>query len=251
MNDKGRSTPPPGEILVDETGGGELPEDVITVVLIEDNRLVREGITSLLNRFPDIRVAASEPHEHEAVLEKVSPNVVLLDVGLENGDSMEVARKVMEDFPEAEIIVMDLLPAADDIVDFITMGVSGFIVKDAALDEVVHTIRAVAAGVDVLPDAMTATLFSEIAREAVSAGGTHHHESVQLTPREGEVIELIADGLSNKAVGKELHISIHTVKSHLRNIMEKLNLHSRLQLARYVDEVEDPTEEGEDAPRVG
>lgn len=249
MNDTARSVPPPGETFLDETGADASPEDVIAVVLIEDNRLVREGITSVLNRFRDIRVVASEPSEHEALLEEVSPNVVLLDVGLETGDSMEIARKVMEDFPEAHLIVMDLLPASDDIVDFISLGVSGFIVKDAALDEVVGTIRAVAAGVDVLPEVMTATLFSEIAKEAVSAGGTHHEESVQLTPREGEVIELIAEGLSNKAVAKELHISIHTVKSHMRNIMEKLNLHSRLQLARYADEHLDLTEE--DAPRAG
>lgn len=216
-----------------------LPADVITVVLIEDNRLIREGITSVLNRLEDIRVVASEPIDHEAMLQEVNPDVVLLDLGLAAGDSLEVARAVVEDFPEAGVIVMDLLPAAADIVDYISLGVSGFITKDAPLDEVERTIRAVAAGRDVLPEAMTATLFSEIAREVGSAGGTEHLDSVLLTPREGEVIELIAEGMSNKAIAKDLHISIHTVKSHLRNIMEKLNLHSRLQLARYVDDAED------------
>ena len=248
MNEKSRSTPPPGEPLLDTSEGDELPEDVIRVLLIEDNRLVRQGITSVLNRFPDIRVIASEPDDYAAALEESSPNVVLLDVGLENGDSLEIAEAIVEDFPEVHLIVMDLLPAADDIVDFISLGVSGFIVKDAALDVVVSTIRSVAAGVDVLPEAMTATLFSEIARETVSNGGTRYHEAVQLTPREAEVIGFIAEGMSNKAVAKELHISIHTVKSHVRNIMEKLNLHSRLQLARYADEHVDST--GEDAPRA-
>ncbi|MDT8341097.1 MAG: response regulator transcription factor [Longimicrobiales bacterium] len=215
------------------------PGKRITVILIEDNRLVREGVTAVLNRFDDIRVVAAEHADPEAALENVRPDVVLLDIGLEAGDSLEVARRVMEDFPGAGIVVMDLLPAADDIVDFISLGVSGFIMKDAPVDEVARTIRAVAAGRDVLPDAMTATLFSEIARHATSTGRTEHLDSVRLTDREGQVIELIAAGMSNKAIARELHISIHTVKSHLRNIMEKLNLHSRLQLARYVDEVDD------------
>lgn len=175
MNDTARSVPPAGETLLDEAGADASPEDVITVVLTEDNRLVREGITSVLNRFRDIRVVASEPSEHEALLEESSPNVVLLDVGLENGDSMEIAQQIMEYFPEVHLIVMDLLPAADDIVEFISLGVSGFVVKDAALDEVVGTIRAVAAGVDVLPEAMTATLFSEMEATVSAPPNSNHH----------------------------------------------------------------------------
>lgn len=237
-------TPPSGSSadasLLDGAAPADVsPEDVITVALIEDNRLVREGITSVLNRFPDLRVVASEPGEHEGLLEQEIPDVVLLDLGLESGDSLDVARQVRKDFPEAGVIIMDVLPADDDIVEFIGLGVSGFIMKDATVREVARTIRAVAGGLDVLPDAMTATLFSEIAREAVAKGGTEHLESVRLTAREREVIDLIAEGMSNRAIGRELHISIHTVKSHLRNIMEKLALHSRLQLARYVHQTRD------------
>lgn len=223
-------------------------EGVITVALIEDNRLVREGITSVLNRLGDIEVLASPPDGHEAFLDRVSPQVILLDVGLEGRDSLEVAQRITREFPGAGIIVMDLLPAADDIVEFISLGVSGFIMKDATIEEVARTIRAVAAGVDILPEAMTATLFSEIAREAAAEGGTRYHDAVQLTPREQAVIELIAEGMSNKAVGSRLHISIHTVKSHLRNIMEKLNLHSRLELARYVDDAEEDEPRRSDRP---
>lgn len=225
----------PDEAPHDESGtAAGSPEGVISVAVIEDNRLLREGITAVLNRFPDIRVVASETGDREELPRELDPRVVLLDLGLENGNSLAVARKVREDFPGAGVIVMDVLPADEEIVDFISLGVSGFIMKEATVDEVARTIRTVASGLDVLPDAMTATLFSEIAREAVSRGGTEHLDSVRLTPREREVIDLIAEGMSNKAIGKELSISVHTVKSHLRNIMEKLALHSRLQLARYV-----------------
>ncbi len=207
--------------------------DLIQVALIEDNRLVREALLALLNGAPDIRAVAKPPNGHESLLVDSDPDVVLLDLGLENGDSLRVARGVLQDFPEARIIVMDLLPAYEDIQEFVSAGVSGFIMKDADLDVVLNTIRSVAGGLKVLPNQMTASLFSEIAKKVVSMGGVKDDEGVRMTPREKEVIQLIAEGMSNKAIGKELHISVHTVKSHLRNIMEKLTLHSRLQIAAY------------------
>jgi len=208
-------------------------DDVISVVLMEDNRLVREALTSLLNRAPDIHAVADAPNGHQNVVLQARPDVVLLDLGLENGDSLRVARDIMRDLPETRVIVMDLLPAQEEITEFVQAGVSGFIVKDATLEVVVNTIRAVASGLKVLPDQITSTLFSEIAKEALSNGGSRDHDSIRMTEREREVIDLIAEGLSNKAIAKRLHISVHTVKSHLRNIMDKLTLHSRLQIAAY------------------
>jgi two-component system, NarL family, nitrate/nitrite response regulator NarL len=225
------------ETPLNEDAAAALPErGRITVALIEDNRLVREALTSLLNRSPDIRVVGGDPEGHESILRGLDPDVVLLDLGLENGDSLRIARRVLKDFPEAKIIVMDLLPAYEELSDFVVSGVCGFIMKDATLEVVVGTIRAVAAGLKVLPDQMTGTLFSEIARESVTNGGTQDQDSVRMTPREREVIDLIAEGMSNRAIAEELHISIHTVKSHLRNIMEKLTMNSRLQLAIYANE---------------
>jgi DNA-binding NarL/FixJ family response regulator len=237
MNESPMSKSPMSESPMSEDAAAALPPNGrISVVLIEDNRLVREALTTLLNRSPDIRVIGGDPEGHESIVRGLNPDVILLDLGLENGDSLRLARKVLKDFPDARVIVMDLLPAYEELSDFVTAGVSGFIMKDASLEVVVGTIRAVAAGLKVLPDQMTGTLFSEIARETVTNGGTHDHESVRMTPREREVIDLIAEGMSNKAIAKELHISIHTVKSHLRNVMEKLTLHSRLQVAVYAHE---------------
>jgi DNA-binding NarL/FixJ family response regulator len=229
-----------------EIVGSKVPaQGPIKVVLIEDNRLVREALTLLLNRLPDIQVVCEEPNGHEPLLRTTDPDVVLLDLGLENGDSLRIARAVLRQFPQARVVVMDLLPAQDDLSVFVSAGVSGFVMKDASLDVVVHTIRAVAAGLKVLPDKMTATLFSEIARETVANGGSYDHESVRVTDREREVIGLIAEGMSNKAIARSLEISVHTVKSHLRNIMEKLTLHSRLQIAVYAHERGIPDEGGD------
>ena len=206
---------------------------MISVALIEDKRLVREGIARLLNQRPDLKVVAGGLSGDTALLRQVNPEVVLLDLGLRNGDSLRVAQEVKRDIPESKVIVMDLLPVHEDIVDFVRVGVSGFIMKDATLDDLVSTIRSVAEGAHVQPPQMTGSLFSQIARDAVAKGRPEVLKSVRMTPREREVITLIAEGLSNKEIASTLHIATHTVKSHVRNIMEKLTLHTRLQIAAY------------------
>lgn len=206
---------------------------MISVALIEDNRLVREGITALLNQLPDLKVVAAKSSADSTLLRQVNPQVVLLDLGLRNGDSLRVAQQVRREFPESRIIVMDLLPVHEDIVEFVNAGVSGFIMKDATLEELVTTIRSVAGGAHVLPPQVTGTLFSQIAREAVTRGRPDALDSVRMTPRERQVVNLIAEGMSNKEIATRLHIATHTVKSHVRNILEKLTLHSRLQIAAF------------------
>jgi DNA-binding NarL/FixJ family response regulator len=206
---------------------------VISVALIEDNRLVREGITALLNGLPDIRVVAGAAAANTAELRKVNPQVVLLDLGLGHGNSLRVAEEVKKEFPDAKIVLMDLLPVHEDIVEFVNVGVSGFIMKDATLDDLANTIRSVARGTNVLPPQMTSTLFSQIAKDAIVRGREDTLDAVRMTPREREVIALIAEGLSNKEISTRLEIATDTVKSHVRNVMEKLMLHTRLQIAAY------------------
>jgi DNA-binding NarL/FixJ family response regulator len=205
----------------------------ITIALIEDNRLVRESLVSLINQQPGLEVVLARASSDPRILLKIHPQVVLLDIGLRRGDSLRIAAEAREQFPEARVIIMDLLPAHEDIVEFVNAGVSGFILKDATLDDLVATIHSVAAGLSVLPTAMVNTLFSQIARDAVERDAPALMDSVRMTPRERQVINLIAEGLSNKEIAARLHIAVHTVKSHVRNVMEKLTLHSRLQIAAY------------------
>jgi DNA-binding NarL/FixJ family response regulator len=207
---------------------------MISIALIEDNRLVREGIASLLNDVTDLEVVAAGSSGDMSLLRHVSPQVVLLDLGLRNVDSLRVAAKVKQEFPEARIIVMDLLPVHEDVMEFVDAGVSGFIIKDATVEDLVNTIRAVAEGAHVLPPPETSgTLFSRIASDAVAKGRPEALRAVRMTPREREVIDLIAEGLSNKEIAERLRIAPYTVRSHVRNVMEKLMLHTRLQVAAY------------------
>lgn len=206
--------------------------ETIRVAIVDDNRLVREALAAMLNRLPDFRVVAA-PVAGSLVSLEQQPHVVLLDVGLRDQDSLHAAAALVKASPTAKVIVMDLLPVNEEIVEFVNVGVSGFVLKDASFDEFVATIRAVAAGEKVLPPRMTETLFAQIAKEALHRGGDEAIEDVRLTRREREVIDLIGEGLSNKEIAQRLNIATHTVKSHVRNVMEKLTLHTRLQISAY------------------
>jgi DNA-binding NarL/FixJ family response regulator len=152
---------------------------------------------------------------------------------LRDVDSLGVATALKREHPDAKIIVMDLIPVNEEIVEFVNVGVSGFVLKDASFDEFVETIRLVAGGAKVLPPRMTESLFSQIAKDASLGDREHALQDVRMTRREREVIELIGEGLSNKEIAHRLNIATHTVKSHVRNVMEKLALHTRLQIAAY------------------
>ena len=228
-----RAVSSPGPGATDRGRAHHRGRSVISVALIEDNRLVRDGICALLNQVSDLRVVAAGSGGDTSLLRAVNPQVVLLDLGLRNGDSLRVAQKVKKEFPNSRIIVMDLLPADEDLVEFVNAGVSGFLMKDATVEDLVRTIRTVAKGVEVLPPRKSGTLFSRIARDAVIRGRPEALDSVRMTPREREVINRIAEGLSNKEIAERLHIATYTVRSHVRNVMEKLMLHTRLQIAAY------------------
>lgn len=206
---------------------------MISVALIEDNRLVREGLAAMLDRTEDFTVVATASSGEPERLKEARPEVILLDVGLWDDDSLRVAETLKQEYPQSRVIIMDLLPVHEDIIEFVNAGVSGFILKDATFDELVHTIRSVAEGAHVLPPQMTSSLFSQIAREAVGRGRAGALDAVRMTPREREVIDLISNGLSNKEIAVRLNIATHTVKSHVRNVMEKLALHTRLQIAAF------------------
>ena len=129
---------------------------------------------------------------------------------------------------------MDLVPLQEDILFFVQAGVSGFILKDATVDDFLKTIRSVKDGAKVLPPHLTESLFSQIIEKAVNESNSLKViDAVKMTKRERQVIELVADGLTNKEIAQSLHLSTFTVKSHIHNILEKLALHTRVQIAKY------------------
>jgi DNA-binding NarL/FixJ family response regulator len=207
----------------------------IRLLLIEDNRLLRDGILSILRPHKDIVIiaASGDGKNTLAKIKQLKPNVVLLDLGLRSQNSLHVVEIVKKDFPLAKIIVMDLAPVQADILQYVKAGANGFILKDASLNDLLITIRAVAEGSTILPPLLIDSLFSQIVEHAVREGKTKLKEAVRMTKREREVILFLGEGMSNKEIAQKMRLSTYTVKSHIHNIMEKLALHTRLEIANY------------------
>jgi DNA-binding NarL/FixJ family response regulator len=207
----------------------------IRVLLIEENRILREGITAMINGHGDVTVAAVSDGRQNTLAKAraVKPHVVLMDLGLDSQNSLDIVESVKKEFPDVKIIGMGLAPTQSDILEFVQAGAEGFILKNATVEDVIKTIRAVVGGETVLPPPMTGSLFSQVAEHALSKGKRILRGAIRMTEREKEVIALIVDGMSNKEIAQRLNIAIYTVKSHVHNIMEKLTLHSRLQIAKH------------------
>ena len=144
----------------------------IRVLLIEDNRLLRDGATAILNEEADIKAVSVSGTNGDALAKAraLKPHVVLLDLGLRNTNSVRIVQSIRKEFPKTEVIVMDLIPAHADVAEFVKEGVSGFISKDATLEDFLKTIRSVAKGIKVLPPPLTGSLFSQIVEHALKTG---------------------------------------------------------------------------------
>ena len=192
----------------------------------------------MLDGLPDMHVVATVGSGNN-ILQKASlskPHVILMDVGLTNFKESSLVESVRREIPEAKVIGMGFAPSQSDIVEFVEAGASGFILKNATVKEFLGTIRSVAQGIKVLPPLLAGSLFSHVIELALKKRKGKLNNAVRMTKREREIIVLIADGLSNKEIAQQLNIATHTVKSHVHNIMEKLALHTRLQIAKYIHE---------------
>jgi len=207
----------------------------ISLILIDDNRLLREGLTAMIHTQPGFKVLVASADVDEALqrAREAKPDVILLDFGLEDHDSLGLTATVHDEVPGARIIIMGLLPAQEDVATYVRAGASGFIMKDASFQDFFATIRAVAGGAEVLPQALTNSLFTQIVANVVGRKQARLLEGVRLTNRERQVIDLLGEGLSNKELATRLHIAVHTVKSHVHNVLEKLALRSRLEVAAF------------------
>ena len=217
----------------------------IRLLIIEDNRLLRDGLTEVLMKEPDFEVISALKSDEE-ILSKIEisdTDIVLLDLGLQSFDSLAVVKQIKKNNQKVHIVLMGLFATKSEVLDFVEFGVKGFVLKDATVNDFFTTIRSVAKGEKVLPPYLAESLFAQIIEKSLSDPGAKKKflESVQITQREKEVISLIADGLTNKEIAQKLSLSPHTIKSHVHNILEKLTLNTRLQIAIYAHDKSSPS----------
>jgi DNA-binding NarL/FixJ family response regulator len=207
--------------------------DFISIAVVQDNRLLREALTLLLSQQPELKVVEAVCQMNLTNLRSARPDIVLLDLRSPDRHSVRVAQTLREELPQSKIVVLGLSPVLDELTAFARAGVSGLVLEDATHEELMRTLRAVANGERVLPlplgnlsEARTSST-GESTRSAVTT-------SIRVTHREREVIALIGDGLSNNEIALEMNVATHTVKTHVRNIMAKLGVRSRLQIAARI-----------------
>jgi two-component system NarL family response regulator len=214
----------------------------IRIFLVEDNRILREGIAAMIDGEEDMTVVAASGGGSGMLAEarKLKPHVVLMDLGVRNQNGIRVVGLLSRGVPGTRVIGMGLIPSQLDIIEWVEAGASGFILKDATVEDFLATVRSVARGTKVLPPSLAGSLFSHVIDNALKKGKGKLASAVRMTKREREIISLIAEGLSNKEIAQRLNVATYTVKSHVHNILEKLALHSRLQIAMFTHNEEVP-----------
>lgn len=207
----------------------------IRLLLVEDDRLIRKRIHSASKSSNDILIIAwcNELKNTLAKIKELKPGVVLIDLGLLCQSCFSAVEIIKRDMPSAKIIVAGLEKDQDDILKFVQARVNGFVLKGSSPKEIISTIKKVDNGATVLPPLLINGLFSQIVDDSQRSVDHNSKENNDITNRESEVMQFLGDGMSNKEIGSKMQISTYTVKSHIHNIMEKLSLHTRLEIANH------------------
>jgi len=203
------------------------------VAVVDDQELFRRGLTMLLGVEEDIEVVG-EAGDGVAATELAAsavPDVILMDVRMPKRSGIEACVAIKEIAPTARIIMLTVSDEEADLYDAVKNGASGYLLKDSSIDEVAQAIRVVADGQSLISPSMAIKLLDEF--KQMSRSDRQQVPSPRLTDRELEVLKLVAQGLNNREIAKRLFISENTVKNHVRNILEKLQLHSRMEAVMY------------------
>jgi DNA-binding NarL/FixJ family response regulator len=213
---------------------GRVPEP-IRVVVVDDHALFRHGLQMVLDVEEDIQVVAEAGDGAEGVArtEQLAPDVVLMDVRMPRQSGIEATRQIREVLPNTKVLMLTISEEEEDLYEAIKAGASGYLLKEISIEEVASAVRAVHAGQSLISPSMASKLLTEFATMVKRADGRQPLLPPRLTDRELEVLKLVARGYNNRDIAKELAISENTVKNHVRNILEKLHLHSRMEAVVY------------------
>jgi two-component system response regulator NreC len=200
----------------------------LKIVLADDHTIVRQGLKLILSAQPDLEVIGEAANGREALdlVQKLKPDVVLMDVAMPEMNGIEATRRMVEVNSRVKILVLSMHKEAVYVREILKAGARGYILKDAIDSELLNAVRSVARGDGYISPAVSGALLSDYRKDVIDPADL-------LTKREREVLQLIAEGQTNKEVATRLNLSVYTVDSHRGKIMEKLNLHSTGELVRF------------------
>ena len=207
----------------------------LRILIADDHALFRRGLEMVLDKEPDIEVVG-EAHDGDQAVDRATelmPDVVLMDVRMPRRSGIEATQKIKEQLPHVKILVLTNSDDEADLYDSIKAGASGYLLKEISSEEVADSIRSVVQGHSRISPAMASKLLSEFQAMTKRQDDRQPLAPPRLTDRELQVLRLVAKGLANRDIAGELFISENTVKNHIRNILEKLQLHSRMEAVIY------------------
>jgi DNA-binding NarL/FixJ family response regulator len=209
--------------------------ETIRVIVADDHALFRRGLDMVLESEDDIAVVAEAADGQEAIdlSVKLMPDLVLMDVRMPARGGIEATQAIKDALPHVKILMLTISDEEEDLYEAIKAGASGYLLKEISIEEVADAIRRVHAGQSLISPSMASKLLNEFAAMARKDEEKQQMPAPRLTDREMEVLTLVAQGLNNRDIAKELFISENTVKNHVRNILEKLHLHSRMEAVVY------------------
>jgi len=201
--------------------------------VVDDQELFRRGLIMLLGGDTDIEVVgeAADGVTATELAITTAPDVILLDVRMPRRTGVEACRAIKEAVPATKIIMLTVSDEEADLYESVKNGAAGYLLKDSSIEEVAQAVRVVNEGQSLISPSMAVKLIDEF--KQMSKPEREQGPALRLTERELEVLRLVAKGLNNREVAKELFISENTVKNHVRNILEKLQLHSRMEAVMY------------------
>ncbi|MFE7113623.1 response regulator [Streptomyces sp. NPDC057575] len=206
---------------------------MIRVLVADDQALVRAGIVATVNAQPDMTVVAEASNGAQAAesVAETGPDVILMDVRMPGTDGIEATRRILAEDPAQRVLVLTTFDEDEHVHAALRAGACGFLVKDAPIDELTAAIRAAARGDAVLSPAITARVVEQLLGSLPPAGQTPAGAADVLTERELEIVCLVAEGLSNAEIGRIVHLSEATIKTHVGRVLAKLGLRDRVQIA--------------------
>ena len=218
--------------MSDHTGADAGP---IRVLIADDQPLYRRGLEVVLHTEEHIEVVGEAENGEEAIAkaEELAPDVVLMDVRMPRVNGIEATRAIRDSVPTTKILMLTVSDEDSDLYEAIKAGASGYLLKEVSVEEVADSIRAVMQGESKITPSMASKLINEFSAMSKRADEKQRLPVPALTARELEVLKLVAKGMSNREIADELFISENTVKNHVRNILEKLHLHSRMEAVMY------------------
>ena len=205
----------------------------VRVVIVDDQELFRRGLTMLLAAEDDIDVVgeAADGEEATRLAATIAPDVILMDVRMPKQSGIEACVAIKAASPTTKIVMLTVSDEEADLYEAVKNGASGYLLKDSSIEQVAQAVRVVADGQSLISPSMAVKLIDEF--KALSRPDPAGSAALRITDRELQVLRLVATGLNNRDIAAELFISENTVKNHVRNILEKLQLHSRMEAVMY------------------